>query len=51
MFWDRIIGKSSVEVKRTTQGNTFAVKVYHLNPRKAKQEAEELYCELEQKFG
>jgi len=51
MFWDRILGKSSIELKRTTQGNTFAVKVYGLNPLKAKSEAEEIFQDLEEKYG
>jgi len=50
MFWDRILGKNSVEIKRTTQGNTFSVKVYRMNPRKAKLEAEEIFEELEERF-
>ena len=51
MFLDKILGKSSVEVRKTTQGVTYGVKVYHLNPEKAKTVANDIFSELQDIHG
>jgi hypothetical protein len=44
-------GESSVELTQTTKGTTWKIKVYHPDPQKALEQANNLYEKCNQKYG
>ena len=44
-------GESSVELTQTTKGATWKIKVYHPDPQKALEQANNLYDQCKQKYG